>query len=261
MSEKEVIILIIAVFATIVLLCISFIILLFIYRKRKIDSHQEKENMRIEFQQQQMQMELEIQSQTMQEIGREIHDNVGQKLTLASLYTSQLDYDNEYPQIHSRINNISNIINESLNELRALSKSLISQNIEQQSLRQLLETEIKKIGAAGGYTCDVNIAGSNGHSTLLKTIIYRTVQEFFQNSLKHAAATHISLRLETGPHGIQLFLQDNGKGFQYDSTKNYKGSGIENMKKRAAIIGAQFQYSAAINTGTTLALFIPHEKI
>ena len=89
--------------------------------------------------------QIEIQNQTMQHIGREIHDNIGQKLTLASLYTQQLAYENKAPQINENIENISAIINQSLSELRALSKSLTDDSISNSTIVELLQNECKII--------------------------------------------------------------------------------------------------------------------
>ena len=88
-----------------------------------------------------LETQVEIQTQTMQYVGQEIHDNIGQKLTLASLYTQQLAFENKAPQVNDSIENISNIINESLSELRQLSKSLTDNAIETHTLIELIANE------------------------------------------------------------------------------------------------------------------------
>ena len=129
MEQKEIVVLIFAAFAAIALMCIGFVAILFIHRNRKVNYQNEKKIMSQLHEQILLSTQLEMQTQTMQYIGREIHDNIGQKLTLASLYTQQLAYENKAPQINDKIENISNIINESLAELRQLSKSLTDDSI------------------------------------------------------------------------------------------------------------------------------------
>lgn len=230
------------------------------YRKRKLESEKEKSLIKKEHEKQLLELQFEIQSQTMQEIGREIHDNVGQKLTLASLYTQQLDYENKYHEIHDRINAVTMVINESLSELRALSKNLTNQQIEQQPLKKLLEDEMERIKNISGYQVKTEIDINNGHSTLAKTIVFRIVQEFFQNSIKHAKADILTLQLNHNTQNLYLLLKDNGKGFVYESEK-HKGIGLENMKKRAAMLGAQIQIQSEPGIGTALTLIIPNEKL
>lgn len=81
----------------------------------------------------------------MKYIGREIHDNVGQKLTLASLYIQQLIFENNTPHINSTIDGVNDIINESLKELRQLSRSLTGDYIKCNSISELIKKECEKI--------------------------------------------------------------------------------------------------------------------
>ena len=103
---------------------------------------------------------IEIQNQTMQQIGREIHDNVGQKLTLASLYTQQLAFENKAPHINENIENISQIINQSLSELRELSKSLTDDSIQKNSFFYLVSNECIKVRKT--KKCRICLVGSLG---------------------------------------------------------------------------------------------------
>ena len=104
---------------------IAFIgaIILFIrqYRIKKRTHLKELETIDVLHKKELLKTQMEIQSQTMKYIGREIHDNIGQKLTLSSLYLQQLVFENKTEQITDNINNINDIINESLTELRHLS--------------------------------------------------------------------------------------------------------------------------------------------
>ncbi|MBK8610826.1 MAG: histidine kinase dimerization/phosphoacceptor domain-containing protein [Chitinophagaceae bacterium] len=74
--------------------------------------------------------QLESQQQTMHFIGQEIHDSVAQKLTLASIYTQRMEFDNEMPGIKDKLTGVSKIINDSLLELRELSKNLTDTKLQ-----------------------------------------------------------------------------------------------------------------------------------
>jgi signal transduction histidine kinase len=86
--------------------------------------------------------QLEIQQATMQQIGRELHDNIGQKLTLVSLYVQQMLYENKAPEASERIDQVSQIINQSLQDLRSLSKTLTDDNINQKEIVTLIQEEV-----------------------------------------------------------------------------------------------------------------------
>jgi signal transduction histidine kinase len=254
------------VIATIIwLVFISFIfIFIFQYRKRKLLYDKEKELITLQYNQNLLNTNLEIKEQTMQDIGREIHDNVGQKLTLASIYANQLAFDKQYPQIHDRIAAISNIINESLSELRGLSKSLTHSNTEIKELNELIITECDRVNALNicQTTCVFNTPNLKLSSTV-KNFIVRIMQEFIQNSLKHANCKNILLEFIYQNEVLYISAHDDGDGFDHNKQLQNpeKGIGLSNMKKRAALIGADLTISSEINKGTVLNLSIPANNI
>ncbi|MBF6642516.1 hypothetical protein IVB69_13575 [Flavobacterium sp. J49] len=195
----------------------------------------------------------EIQQETIEHIGREIHDNIGQKLTLASLYTQQLEFENKAPHVNNTIENISAIINESIAELRELSKSLIDNAIDANTISQLIEKECQKIKSL--KKCNV-IYSSNSLKINLKyqekSILIRIVQEFINNSIKHSKCQNIFVELLSNENNIVLSLKDDGIGFNTESISS--GQGIANMKKRTAIIGGKMELKSSQSNGTQLII-------
>jgi signal transduction histidine kinase len=247
------------IIGTIVVLIFIIGIILFIiqYQKRRVIHINETNMLNEQHNKELLFTQLEMQTQTMQHIGREIHDNVGQKLTLASLYTQQLAYENKAPQINDKIENIGNIINESLAELRQLSKSLTDDTINDNNITELLQLECDKVNDL--KKCSVAFNCSQKNIALpyqTKSILLRIVQEFLQNSIKHAHCKNIQVELNTTEKDLQLSMQDDGKGFEL---KNNAGSGIglSNMKKRTEVIGGTYHLQSKPNNGTQLNITIP----
>ena len=200
---------------------------------------------------------IEMQQQTMEYIGKEIHDNIGQKLTLASLYTQQLEHENKAPNIKNNIDNISLLINESLAEMRELSKSLTDNTIENNSIYKLIEDECDRVRKLN--LCSVKFI-SNTRSIDLgyqsKAVLIRIVQEFFQNSIKHSDCKNLTLQLSAFENSIELLLVDNGKGF--DKNKIYtNGIGLKNMKKRTEMLNGNFILDSKLNVGTKITVTLP----
>lgn len=253
------------VLATLILLAFigGIIVFIFQYHKRKLIYEKEKQMINTQHSQDMLTAQLEIQEQTMQDIGREIHDNVGQRLTLASIYTNQLSFENQYPLITERIETIANIINESLAELRQLSKSLTDQTTETKELAELVQNECDKARAIKDCTISCHFNTSVFVSGTLKKFILRIIQEFIQNSLKHSGCKNINLNFDYNDKGLSIVASDDGKGFDMNSyeERNDKGIGILNMRKRAELMGAVFAINSEINKGTTLHLFIPIDKL
>lgn len=238
---------------------ILFIVAIFIfirqYQLKKKEHATLLYNQQIEHQKELLSTQIEIQTQTMQHIGREIHDNIGQKLTLASLYAQQIVFENKN-ELNKNIENISEIINNSLIELRQLSKSLTDNSIENESIVKLLHTECDKVNAIKKCAFSFNKpANQIAVSYQIKSVLVRISQEFIQNSIKHANCNLISLNLHITNTNLLLQLEDDGKGF---NTKKISvdGIGLNNMKKRTEVIGGKYDLQSSKN-GTKLIIEIP----
>ncbi len=260
MGQSEIIIFLITatiVFITLILGLINFFLQ---YRKRRLHHLEDTKKMQELHQSELLSTQLEMQTQTMQHIGREIHDNVGQKLTLASLYTQQLAYENKAPHINDKIENIGSIINESLAELRQLSKSLTDDRINDNNIVQLLQQECEIVNEL--KKCDISFTSNQNNIALpyqTKSILVRITQEFLQNSMKHALCKTIQVTLQKNESSLLLVLQDDGKGFDKNKIAS-NGIGLINMKKRAEIIGGKYTLESTLDKGTKLIIEIPNDK-
>ena len=94
-------------------------------------------------------------------------------------------------------------------------------------------------------------------------ILFRIIQEFFSNAIKHSNATKLEVFINYLPEELHLEIKDNGKGFNIDEVT--KSSGLLNMESRAALINTSFSLNSTIGNGTSLSLqyptkIPPHEK-
>ncbi|MGC4041188.1 MAG: ATP-binding protein [Flavobacterium sp.] len=200
---------------------------------------------------------MEIQNQTMQHIGREIHDNIGQQLTLASIYSQKFSFENGVSGVNENIENISNIINQSLVDLRQLSKTLTNDTIDQHSIQELIDNECKKINNLKSYAISfIKEPKITLDSYQTKSILLRIVQEFLQNSIKHSKCRNITILLKEIENSILLQLEDDGIGFQADEMIS-NGIGLSNMKKRTDILNGTFELESKPGFGTKLIITIP----
>lgn len=254
------------VLSTLILLVFIGGIIVFViqYHKRKLHYEREKAILNEQHIQDLLHTKLEIQKQTLADIGREIHDNVGQRLTLASIYANHLVFEDTYPQINEQVGAISAILNESLADLRSLSKNLTNPHAQFTELKDLIDDECKRVNRL--HVCKVDYSFTDTNFTIsatIKNFIVRIIQEFIQNSLKHANCTKVVLVFNHTQEGLDIRANDNGEGFDmttYLGDEN-KGIGLVNMKKRAELIGAAFSLNSIIKKGTSLNLFIPANKL
>jgi len=227
------------------------------YKQRKKEYLNEIEMKNEIHQKELLATQLEIQQATMQQIGRELHDNIGQKLTLVSLYTQQLLYENKVPEVSERIDQVSQIINQSLQDLRSLSKTLTDDNINQKEIVTLIQEEVDNTNAF--KKCAVDFKHNFKRldlSFVHKNVLLRITQEFIQNSIKHAHCRNIFISLNTSDEYLwELSLKDDGIGFDKSNISS-NGIGLTNMKNRAAIIGADFSLESTENCGTALNIIL-----
>lgn len=239
---------------------IAFIaaIIIFIrqYRIKKRVHLSELETIDVLHKKELLKTQMEIQSQTMKYIGREIHDNIGQKLTLSSLYLQQLIFENKTQDITKNIDTVNNIINESLTELRLLSKTLTDDTVDKNTISDLIKVECKKIDVFKTH----NVVFNNNLNLILssyqiKSILLRITQEFLQNSIKHANCNSIEISIFNSHNILSLILKDNGDGFDIENIKT-NGIGLKNIKKRIEMINGQIEMKSD-SDGTVFTIEIP----
>lgn len=258
MDKKELILFIVITTAIIFIFIAGSLLFIFQYRKRKLLYEREKEETERQHKLDLLNAQLQIQQQTMQFIGSEIHDSVAQKLTLASIYTQQMEFENNAPVINDKLSSISKIINDTLVELRQLSKSLTDDTLQNASLDELIEMECNRVNAAGICYISFHAQGLPVIDIDKKSSLLRIVQEFIQNSIKHASCKNIFITIQYRDAMLALDLKDDGKGF--DTGIAQPGSGLGNIRRRIQMLEGNYQLHSEIDNGVKLLVLIPLKK-
>lgn len=206
-----------------------------------------------------MRIKLEAENKMKQEkirISRELHDNIGSQLTfmISSIENTGHQVDGTPKQALDEVTDFGR------NTLQDLRTTVWAMKNEQGTLDDLvlrIQSIQKMIPDGIHFTTEINGSGDFKLSApeLLNT--YRIVQEFVQNSLKHAHPSTIHCVFNVEASTCRLVLSDDGIGF--DPQKHSFGNGLNNMRDRAAEIGADFRLDAAEREGTRATLtFIRH---
>ena len=258
------------IFVTVILLLFSGAILFFFlwYQKKKElnktkirEVKFEAEQLKVHYQQALLQTQLEIQEQTLKNISQEIHDNVGQVLSLAKLNLNMMDIARP-EQLQKKIDSTLGQVTKAINDLRDLSKSFNTDNITALGLINAIAYELDMIGKTDSHKTEFKI---NGNSRRLESqkelILFRIVQEALHNIIKHAGAKIIKVEANYAEQQLALKIGDNGKGFDLSPLNqegnNGFGLGIRNMHNRAKLIGADFTISSTLNEGTVVKIVLP----
>ncbi len=261
MGETEIIIFIALVSLAIIAFVVMTIALLLQYRKKKMAYENEKKQTEALHQTELLNVKLEVQDETMQHIGIEIHDSVAEKLTLASLHLQHAEYENKYPGLNEILMLSSSLINESLDELRLLSRRLLKQGDEQTDIVQSLQRECNRVAQL--KICLVHFisdCSSIMMDTKVANTLLRIVQESIQNSMKHAHCNNISITLANRHGPFTLTISDDGIGFDAVVADQSQGFGLKSIKKRAGIIGAELIQTSSPNNGTCTKVILTQKN-
>lgn len=229
------------------LLMMSTIIILFtVYQNRKNKLLQEQEESKKRFEREIAETQIEIREETLRNISWELHDNIGQLLTLAKIQLQNATPEN--------IKEVSDTISKGLKEVRALSKLINPEAIKNIELKDAVQLEIDRFNRLNFINSSLKVTGQEQSIDKKATIIiFRILQEFFSNTIKHSKASHLDVSLCFSEKKLKITAKDNGIGFVSEQNIS-KGIGIGNIKKRAELIGATAILTSEENKGTTLKI-------
>lgn len=241
----------------ILLLGCFIIVFVIIYRLRMNNYLKEKEQTRLLYEQTLLQTQLEIQEQTLKNISQEIHDNVGQVLTLAKLNLATTAVEDI--SARDKIKTSQQLIGKAIQDLRDLSRSLNTDYVEEMGLLRSIEHELELLKKTESIQTSFNITGAPIKLNKQKELIlFRIVQEAIHNVIRHAEASKIDASVKFSDDAMEICIEDNGKGFDLqplqDRGNKSFGLGIRNMHERATLIGARFSIDSLAGKGTKLYL-------
>lgn len=233
----------IAVF-TLVFLVIAIVIMFVIFQKRKNALLLEQKKAEQLFEQEIAKTQIEIREETFRNISWELHDNIGQLVTLAKI---QL-------QTTSNTDDVKSTLDKALKELRTLSKVINPEILKNSTLVEAVKLEVERLNRLNYIETKLKVRGDE---KLLKhnieIVFFRIVQEFISNTIKHAKANHLNIELDFGKDDLLITIADDGKGFDISNSKS-SGIGLSNIKSRAKLINAKVDIKSSLNRGTQLKL-------
>lgn len=188
-------------------------------------------------------------------IARELHDEVGQKLTAVMLQLDGLSRS----QPGRGIEEAREAVRESLNEVRVMARRLRPEALDDLGLASALVELTNSFRDAGGMRIEQQIEPPphelHPHAEL---VVYRVAQEALTNIVRHAGCDVARLELRGVDGGVLLEVSDPGVGF--DRADIREGSGIRGMRERALLAGAELEIEVAPRAGTTVRLRVPARR-
>ena len=244
----------------IILILVSFVItILYLYRKRQIEYFKGIEQLRSEYEKSVLKTQIEIQEQTFQAISRDIHDNINLSLTLAKLNLNTFDLEDKEKST-DKLNSSIEFISKAIVDLTDISRSMNSDIVCEQGLIKALELETEKLKKLNCFFVQFKLSGDPVFMDAQKELlIFRIIQESFNNILKHAKAKNIRLEMHYGDNRVDITVVDDGTGFfsEPELGESKTTSGLRNMRKRAELLEGRFNITSYPGAGTSIRILIP----
>ncbi len=249
---------VVGVATSLAVVAVGIISLFLNYRNKRLQAIQEKEKMQAAFNQQLLQSQLEMQEHTSNIISAEIHDNVGQILSLAKVQLNIIDQGETLDR--SLLADAKESVSKAMTDLRDIAKSLNSGQIKLSSLQEITELELHRINRLGLMATSLK---TNGETKNLqeqkKLIIFRIIQESLQNIIKHSGAKKIEIWFHYEKDNLKIEVVDNGRGFDKTLLEKKEGLGLQNIMSRALVIGGKANINSVPGQGTVITIISPYE--
>ncbi len=204
---------------------------------------------------------IATQESTLRHISRELHDEFGQVLTaVGSLLRRAAKDVPEKSGLHEDLQEVREIAQSTLNNIRSLSQALHPVLLEEAGLETTLDWYIPTVERQTGLVLHYQKSGEPfSLETAAGVQVYRVVQEALNNVNRHSGAKEAWIRLQFKPETLELEVEDHGKGFV--QVAGQTGIGLVAMRERAEIIGGTLRVAPVETGGTMVQLRIPREKV
>lgn len=184
-------------------------------------------------------------------VSSELHDEVGQSLTVLLLRLEMLG--RVVPEdLRSEVTALSEVVRHNLEDVRAISARLRPGVLADLGLGPALAALCKDLGRHTGLTVRLSMPPHLAGSQELDLVIYRVVQEALTNVVRHAKATTADVVLREDVNGLRVTIADDGSGHG-----GIPGTGMMGMAERARLVRGRLDVDSVPGSGTTVALTVP----
>jgi signal transduction histidine kinase len=198
-------------------------------------------------------------------IARELHDELGQLLTMLQMDVvwckEKLPYGNE--SFQARLDRMEGLLKGTIAATRRIASDLRPLMLDDLGLVPSLEWLVENFSQRTGIVCRLDIAGRDlvlpkAHATA----IFRIVQESLTNIAKHANATHASISIgDDDDEALVVRIEDDGVGFATDAPRKPNSFGLFGLRERASLMGGQATIESMPGKGTKVVVRVPREAM
>jgi len=204
---------------------------------------------------------IEAQELERKRLSRDIHDGPAQMLANILLRSEIIDLSVKGGNITEAVSELKNVrgnIRSVLREVRRIIYDLRPMALDDLGIIPTVKKHVSTMAETYNTHIELQLIGEEKRlESNYEVAVFRLIQESLQNALKHAEATSVYVTLQIEQDEITIVVQDNGKGFRTDETKN-SSFGLMGMKERVEMLNGHFQINSILGKGTTIKIILPY---
>jgi PAS domain S-box-containing protein len=202
---------------------------------------------------------IEAQEQERARIGRELHDDIGQRLALLAVELQQL-HENSLilPDVRSRMGEFQHQISEIATDIQSLSHELHSAKLQYLGITGAMRGFCQEFSEKQKVEIDFQTSDlPTPLSADISLCLFRVLQEALHNSKKHSGVRHFEVRLWGTMDEIHLTVSDSGTGFNREAAKGSRGLGLISMEERLKLVNGTLLIESQPKRGTSVYARVP----
>src|SRR6202007_1438676 len=198
---------------------------------------------------------IESQEQERARIGRELHDDINQRLAMLSLELGQLQ---ENPsEVQSRVQELRNQTTELSNDVQAMSHDLHSSKLEYLGVVAGIKSWCKEFAERQRMEIDFKSDVPTAVPLEIGRSLFRVLQEALHNAVKHSGVKRVEVQLREESGEVHLVPRDSGKGFDLEAANKGKGLGLTSIRERVRLVNGTIAIESKPMGGTTINVCVP----
>jgi signal transduction histidine kinase len=193
---------------------------------------------------------IQSQEEERTRIAKELHDSVGQQLTLIKQKAQRSHHEE-----------VADLTNKTLEEVRSISRGLYPALLKQLGLTGSIEQLLLDIDEQTDLFVSVDVEDIDNCFNEQESLnVYRFIQENVNNVMKHSQATALTVSIEKNSRDIQINIKDNGKGFDAIDKLKQNSLGLKTMQERVKMLNGIFTLDSGQKSGTLITAEIPLKR-
>ncbi|WP_298828394.1 PAS domain-containing sensor histidine kinase [uncultured Piscinibacter sp.] len=201
---------------------------------------------------------VEAREEERRRIARELHDELGQRLTALKMELSALPGVGTVAARKERVEGLMTMLDDTLASVRRISSDLRPMMLDDLGLNAAIEWLAREASRRMGIEVAVRLSENDAPvEDRVATAVFRMVQEALTNVARHARATDATVTLRQHDGELELVVEDNGIGYPQGAMQREGSFGLLGMRERATMLGGRLEYTNAPGSGARLTVRLP----